>query len=261
MSSARTNPDAGPETELDPVNPYRSVFYQRQTAWHGYRGVDDVAARHRLRERYYRWYTRDWLPESRDARVLDVGCGSGQFLWFLRRAGYRGENLVGIDLDAKQVEIARELGLNAERADAIEFLAESEGRYDLVAMLDILEHFTLAESFPLLEAIARALKPGGRIVLSVPNSDSPRGFQLFHADITHEMSYTEASLAQQLLCHDLELKATRDPWPAPVSAARVLYRGVVQTCRALESARLAALGLTPPRIWSPVFWAMAEKTG
>src|SRR5262245_13422925 len=93
------------------MNPYRKVFYTRQAEWHGYTSLDFARAKHQQRLAYYAWYTQDWLPTGREVPILDIGCGSGQFLYFLRDRGFG--QAAGIDLDGDQVEVARSLGLNA----------------------------------------------------------------------------------------------------------------------------------------------------
>lgn len=240
------------------MNPYREAFYSRQAEWHGYTGAEDVKQRHENRALYYRWYTKGWLDLPRDTPVLDIGCGSGQFLYFLKKEGFT--DLVGIDLDQKQVEIGRELALDLRCAPVDEFLGgESTKRYGVVAMLDILEHFTREELFPLLETVVAKMAPGGRLIVSVPNADSPHGLRSTYADITHEISFTPTSLSEMLFCHGLKVTSMRDPWPAPVSPARAAYRALSNTTRALESFRLRLLGFDSPRYWSSVVWAVAEK--
>src|SRR3954467_1242433 len=125
------------------MNPYREAFYQRQAEWHGYTDAEAARSKHEQRVPYYRWYTRGWLPSSRETRVLDIGCGSGQFLYFLREEGYTGAT--GIDLDRDQVAVARSLGLDARCLPIGDFLRENPGDYGLILMLDILEHFTREE--------------------------------------------------------------------------------------------------------------------
>lgn len=239
------------------MNPYRAAFYQRQAEWHHYESPDQVREIHELRSRYYEWFTQDWLPADRTGPILDIGCGSGQFLYFLNKKQYT--NLEGVDLDVKQVEIAKTLGFKVEAAPVIDYLARSQGGYEMITLLDIMEHFTREELFPLMEAVVRSLRPGGRIIASVPNAESPTGLQCVYTDITHEIAFTPMSFEELLFCHDLKLSSLRDPWPAPVGLKRRIYRSLVFGVRAIESLRLRSLGFEPPRIWSNVMWALAIK--
>jgi 2-polyprenyl-3-methyl-5-hydroxy-6-metoxy-1,4-benzoquinol methylase len=241
------------------VNPYREAFYRRQAEWHGYEGVEDVRARHDRRVPYYRWYTQGWLPAETSTRVLDIGCGSGQFLYFLREQGF-GES-VGLDLDPVQVEIGQELGLDCRCMPVMDFFADSTQTFGLVAMLDILEHFTREELFPMLDLVASRLEPGGKLIVSVPNADSPQAARAIYADITHETAFTPTSLAEMMFCHGLKITALRDPWPAPVSPIRKGYRMLSDFTRKIEAARLRLLGFDAPKYWSSVVWAIAEKPG
>jgi 2-polyprenyl-3-methyl-5-hydroxy-6-metoxy-1,4-benzoquinol methylase len=90
------------------MNPYRDAFYNRQAEWHGYTSLDFARAKHEQRVAYYHWYTQGWLPADPSAPILDIGCGSGQLLYFLREQGY--SQAVGIDRDQAQVEVGRSLG-------------------------------------------------------------------------------------------------------------------------------------------------------
>ncbi len=239
------------------MNPYREAFYQRQAEWHGYAGAEDVRKRHEERALYYRWYTKDWLNVDRSTPVLDIACGSGQFLYFLRQQGFT--DLTGIDIDRAQVAIGQELGLDCRCVPANEFLAEGSKQFGIVAMLDILEHFTREELFPIMEAVVARMAPGGKLIVSVPNADSPHGLRSTYADITHEISFTPTSLSELLFCHGLKVTSFRDPWPAPISPGRTAYRALSNATRTLESIRLKLLGFEAPKYWSSVVWAVAEK--
>jgi 2-polyprenyl-3-methyl-5-hydroxy-6-metoxy-1,4-benzoquinol methylase len=239
------------------MNPYRDAFYSRQAQWHQYKSPEHVRSLHETRARYYEWFLRDWLPADHNSSILDLGCGSGQLLYFLRKRGYT--QLRGIDLDGQQVEIARALGLEVEKAAIFDYLERFEGRFDVVAMLDIIEHFTREELFPVMEAVVRCLRPGGRLIASVPNAESPDGLRCLYTDITHEMAFTAMSFEEMLFCHGLKLVSLRDPWPAPLDAKRRVYRWLVQGARSLETIRLRCLGFPPPRIWSNVMWGLASK--
>jgi 2-polyprenyl-3-methyl-5-hydroxy-6-metoxy-1,4-benzoquinol methylase len=108
-----------------------------------------------------------WLPADREASIADVGCGSGQFLRALRRAGY--SNLTGIDRSARLAAgfegtpirfLARELEPNFELG----------GRYQTVVMNYVLEHFL--DPLGALAGAGAALEPGGRLVVMTPNVEA-----------------------------------------------------------------------------------------
>ncbi|MGA1343438.1 MAG: class I SAM-dependent methyltransferase, partial [Hyphomonas sp.] len=71
--------------------------------------------------------------------------------------------------------IARQLGFEVHEQKALDFLVRGDNGYDMIVMLDIIEHFTREELFPLLREVYRKLRTGGRLILSVPNAESPTG--------------------------------------------------------------------------------------
>jgi 2-polyprenyl-3-methyl-5-hydroxy-6-metoxy-1,4-benzoquinol methylase len=238
------------------MNPYRNRFYQKQAQWHGHTDAAVVCAGHEQRAPYYEWYTRDWLPTDKATPILDIACGSG-FVHFLKQEGYT--NVTGIDLDRRQIELARELGLNCHCQTAQEFLSSTSVRFGLVTMMDVLEHFENTELLELMDMVSAKLD--GRLIVSVPNAESPAGLYTRYSDITHEQSFSSTSLSELFFCHGLKTVALRDPWPAPVSLSRRLYRLICLAARMVEAARMRLLGLAAPKIWSSVIWAMAEKNG
>ncbi|HZG09779.1 MAG TPA: class I SAM-dependent methyltransferase [Allosphingosinicella sp.] len=101
------------------------------------------------------------LPE--DARILEIGCGTGHNLEMLQGFG-RAD---GIEIDPKARAMAeRRLGRPIGSAPLPDLTGVENGAYDLVAILDVLEH--VEEDRAALESIARKLKPGGRILIAVP---------------------------------------------------------------------------------------------
>jgi 2-polyprenyl-3-methyl-5-hydroxy-6-metoxy-1,4-benzoquinol methylase len=239
------------------TNPYRRVFYSRQARWHRIVDLRELEARFRRRARYYRWYTKDWLPVDRRAPVLDLGCGCGQFVYFLGQEGF--SDVVGVDVDEAQVDLGRRLGLNCTADPFVDYLRAARRSWDLISLLDVLEHFTKPELFELMELVKARLSAAGRIVASVVNAASPNGLTALAGDITHEVTFTATSLTEMLACHGLRPIAWRDPFPAPVTFSRGLYRHSAWLFRKLEALRLRLLGLAPPDYWSPVLWVLAER--
>jgi SAM-dependent methyltransferase len=105
---------------------------------------------------------------ARPVLTLDVGFGNG---YFTAEAAKHGPT-VGISLHESELGSARARyghvgNLRFERVSLQEM--KSEGGFDQVIMLDVLEH--IRDDIGALNTVARLLVPGGRIVLTVPNRD------------------------------------------------------------------------------------------
>lgn len=101
------------------------------------------------------------LPQ--DARILEIGCGTGHNLEML--AGFGTVDAIEIDPAARAIASSR-LGHAVGDAPLPELPGIPEGRYDLVAVLDVIEH--IEDDRAALKSIASKLKPGGRILITVP---------------------------------------------------------------------------------------------
>lgn len=98
-----------------------------------------------------------------DPRILEIGCGTGHNLVMLARFGT--VDAIEID-DAARAIAERRLGRPVGSAPLPELSGVAEGTYDLVALLDVLEH--VEDDRAALRSIARRLKPGGTLLLTVP---------------------------------------------------------------------------------------------
>jgi len=135
------------------------------------------------------------LPARRDVRILDLGCGQGMLVRFLRANGY--SQVTGIDVSADQIALAHELGTDGVReADLFETAEAEAGRWDVVVALDVVEHFDRPDVQRLFSALARLLRAGGTLVLRTPNGSSPYSGRYQFSDLTHGVIYTDRSLEQ-----------------------------------------------------------------
>ena len=145
-------------TALEPRAP-------EQVAPDPFLGAPGRGSRPRLLSYVGRWgRARRWLP-AHARHVLDVGCAFGYGSAALATSGRR---VVGIERDPHSLAAARRLlpELTFLQGDA-QALPVPDGCADAVVMLDIVEH--LADPRAALAEAHRALRPGGAIILSVPN--------------------------------------------------------------------------------------------
>jgi SAM-dependent methyltransferase len=151
------------------------------------------------REAHLNRLIADHFPADKSARILELGCGHGALLHFARLAGY--SNMSGVDGSPAQVAAAERLGIKGIRkGDLMGALRDAaEASLDAVVLFDVLEHLTRDEILDAVDAIHRALKAGGRLILHVPNGASPFGTLMIYSDLTHEIAFTPESLAQLFL--------------------------------------------------------------
>jgi len=103
-----------------------------------------------------------WVPAR--ARVLDVGCGLGESLEFHRR---RGSPAVGIEADANVRRVAEKFGLDIRIGVFQSEMLRGE-RFDAITLNQVLEH--TADPITVIRDLQEHLAPGGRLILTVPNS-------------------------------------------------------------------------------------------
>jgi 2-polyprenyl-3-methyl-5-hydroxy-6-metoxy-1,4-benzoquinol methylase len=138
---------------------------------------------------------RPYLPLVREhAPVLDVGCGRGEFLRLLADEGIAAE---GVDIDEGMVRRCRELGLEATRADANEYLEGiDDGALGAVFSAQVIEHLPQAELQRMIALAARKLRPGGLFIAETVNPHRLSSLKTFWVDPTHQHPiFPEVALA------------------------------------------------------------------
>lgn len=113
-------------------------------------------------------------PRSSTAplRWLDFGCGAGAFLKYLRERGsFHGRplDLSGHDVGSYADLLKSKDGFRI--LDLDELSREPDARYDVISMIEVIEH--LPSPLEPLALISRLLKPGGLLLLTTGNLDSP----------------------------------------------------------------------------------------
>ena len=144
--------------------------------------------------RHVRWLTRG-LPLK--ARVLDVGCGRGVLLGALADKGFE---VHGFEISEMAV-VGADSRAKIRIASSLTEARYPQGNFDQVILWHVLEH--LPNPREVLEEIRRILKPGGRLVLAVPNFSSAQsrwaGPTWFHLDLPRHLFHFPKSAVRRLI--------------------------------------------------------------
>ena len=128
-------------------------------------------------------------------RLLDVGCGRGDFLRGFFRYGLK---CYGVDRTNSAKKICPEAEIKV--ADLEEGLPYEDNIFDIVYSKSVIEHFYYPER--LAVEMFRVLKPGGTLIALTP--DWEEVYRVFFKDYTHRTPFTSASLNYFLKIHGFE---------------------------------------------------------
>jgi ubiquinone/menaquinone biosynthesis C-methylase UbiE len=126
--------------------------------------------------------------------VMEIGCGTGNLLKTLENTCLKG-TVLGLDLFWEGLAFAQErttAGLIQARAECMPFSSE---QFDLIGIFDVLEH--LENDASILSTIQEMLKPGGKLLLTVPaHGDLWSSFDMVSY---HQRRYTTSELTKKLI--------------------------------------------------------------
>lgn len=172
------------------------------------------------------------LVNIHGGRVLDIGCGSGQFIGMLMQSLGSFESITGVDVDDVVLEEARSK-FSAETFNFIEASSQSlpfeAASFDFVSISKALHH--VEDDRQTLDEMKRVLKPGGYFLISEMIrdglSDTQQSHQLYHhlrseidqlLGISHHKTYMRSDLLDLIDSVGLDDLSVRDytpPGPDP----------------------------------------------
>lgn len=157
----------------------------------------DVEKETRLKKAYFEKNYLPFFPADKDAEVLDVGCGRGQFMQACQSFGYT--RVQGVDIAPSNVAFCRERGLVCTQIDALAFLRAHPDSLDVILFNDMIEHLYKDEIFEMLFAMKEALREGGLLIVKTINAANPyTNGSGRYIDFTHETSFVDVSLRDVL---------------------------------------------------------------
>lgn len=104
--------------------------------------------------------------ENIGGKLLDVGCGNGEFINYMKRNGWQ---TVGIDFDKEAVNAAKSRNLDVKSGNLNEQKFPANN-FDAITIAHVIEH--IYDPVELLKECFRILKPGGKLVIATPNNES-----------------------------------------------------------------------------------------
>jgi len=129
--------------------------------------------------------------------VLDVGCGAGLFLQYLKHRGFR--DVVAVDYDEHMraaLAGVEQAGFTIETTEAEAYVDKVQGRrrFDRIVLFDILEHMELDQCVSILRKLHGILDAGGKILIRVPNVSSPWGLRMQFDTFDHVTPFSPGRL-------------------------------------------------------------------
>lgn len=198
------------------------------------------------------------FPRPQSGILLDIGIGRGEMLSCMKKWGHE---YMGVDISPSTVRFCQSIGLKCEQTnDTTEFLLHHTNHYSLITCLDVLEHIPKQETINFLKAIRQSLAENGKVIIQVPNLQSPFGYLHHFNDFTHITGFVEHSLAQVLLAagfKKFELHGFEEIYQ---SGAKAIIRKILRHIYRKSIRFLRKINCNPnPAILDPVFYAIAYK--
>jgi glycosyltransferase involved in cell wall biosynthesis/SAM-dependent methyltransferase len=147
-----------------------------------YRGSRELI---KSRLRVYLSFLMPLLALYQCPSAIDLGCGRGEWLELLREIGVEGH---GVDIDEAMLTACRELGLAADKADAIQTVEKLESDSQaIVSGFHFVEHIPFPQLQTIVREAFRVLKPAGLLILETPNPENIMvATANFYLDPTHQ---------------------------------------------------------------------------
>jgi 2-polyprenyl-3-methyl-5-hydroxy-6-metoxy-1,4-benzoquinol methylase len=222
--------------ELTRTPPEPVLFKKLRLKRFLYKLVGEIYVGRRVKMTYFREILSNFSLLDGGA-IMDAGSGDGVFAFEAARR-YPHCRVVGLELNRTEVRVCQEIA-RAERIDNLTFLegvpeSIEADNFDLIYCLDVLEH--IKDDVAAVKAMVDRLKPGGRLLVHVPNRfimQTDGSLVTVPDEEAHlvnpghvRQGYTPAQLGELLAAAGLHVDEIRQTQGLPIARARQIYRAV-----------------------------------
>ena len=223
----------------------------------------------RLRDSRSRLHKKQWIsynykkfiPTDKNANILEIGPGFGELLEFLI-IDCKYNNVKAIDISDAVENYCNKIIQNStiKVNDTVEFLKNNKNKFDVIFMLQLLEHIPKKNVNQFLIAVNNALSDNGKVIIEVPNAANfIIGINNYFSDFTHEVAYTDVSLRYILQINnfsEIELFELKVPI---VSIGRIIQAGLIKLSNLILIILNKIYLPSRKQILSPIIYAIAKK--
>ncbi|MGB9601419.1 MAG: class I SAM-dependent methyltransferase [Limisphaerales bacterium] len=233
-------------------------YYNFQNQGRGVMSPEDVIRLTNSMSSAWKRILAGQLPKNKNAAIYEAGCGPGAFLLFLKSLGYT--NISGSDFSENQIKLAQANGLNVKQADSIVDLESyPDDSFQCVVAIDFIEHLSKESAMKFLRHSSRVLKKDGRLIMRMPNGDSPFvGRNLFN-DLTHQWAYTTVAMAALLRISGFSKISFYDESFASLECCRWIKLPLMRLAQALLKWLIRAATREQIQYFSPSIFVFADK--
>ena len=163
------------------------------------------------RNPYFENIIKKHLDKNCNISIIDIGCGQGTLIYNLKKLGFT--KVKGVDVSQEQINLAHKAGISEVICqDLHKFLShQNKNLFDVVFLIDILEHIDKSEVLDFLDKINALMTEGAKVVIHVPNAAGIFGMKVRYGDFTHENAFTQKSIIQVLSsCNFEEIRCFED---------------------------------------------------
>jgi SAM-dependent methyltransferase len=233
------------------------LMYEAQGNRIGGLGVEHYKKLHENSSQWYASRFASFLPANKsEPKCVDVPCGEGNILYFLKKLGFT--HVKGWDIDANRVKIAKSLGLQADIGDAWDCLEELSD-IDVFFTVDFVEHLEKEEAVEFLIELSKTLKEGGILLIRTPITDSIFGGLHLYNDFTHKWAVNSNVWKTIATATGYKFVEIVDERPVVDSPKHFLTRVIFDCFRFIVTMVCKLFLLPVPQVWSPSVWIILQK--